>query len=150
MTVQSLALLFQTLERETWENLRRLSLSAAGGGLAISFLILQIDGAREPDVFPFDVFSWTWGALLAALFLGLSSYLWRAGGLRWMIRTVAELDPETELQVRGGMRWPTFVERTSVVLSVVAISVAFTLLVIAGFSLNEAGPPSPPMATPIP
>ena len=148
MTRQSLSFRYADLEIATWGNLRRMSLSAAGGGLAISFLVLQIDGAREPDVFPFPVFSWIWVALLVALFLGMSSYLWRASGLRNLVRlsTAATDDPHRPFRVSGSLSWQSRVERTSVVLAVLAIVVAFTLLVIAGFSLIEVGAAPPPIA----
>lgn len=146
-TGQNLGLQFQGLEREAWESLRRLSLSAAGGGLAISFLVLRIDGARAPGTFPFAVLPLTWVFLLVALFLGLASYLWKVGGLREGVRRFASLDPGTELYVDPDLRWWNVAERAFVLLSVLAVAAAFTLLVIAGFSLNEAGPPPPSTPT---
>ena len=148
ISAQSYALRLVDLEHAAWENLRRLSLSAGGGGLALSFLVLQIDEAREPDVFPFDIFPWIWGALLVALLLGLSSYLWRVSNLRRAIwaSTATSL---RGVRLVGRIPYLAIAERTSVVLSVLAIAAAFTFLVIAGYSLSEAATSSIP-ASPTP
>lgn len=150
VTAQSTIVRYLALELETWENLRRLSFGAAGGGLAISFLVLQIEGARAPDVFPFDVFALIWGALLVALVLGLSSYLWRAWGLHVTINQLASLEPAQVLTVASGVSFESKAERAFIVLSVLAIGVAFVVLVVAGWSLREAPMMTSPTSTPTP
>ena len=126
------------LEQGAWENLRRLSLSAGGGGLAIAFLALQVDEVQEPDVFPFAIFPWIWASLLGALMLGLSSYVWRVGNLRWAAVHVMKADPQEREHFAGRLPRLAVAERAFVILSVLSIAAAFTLLVIVGFSLSEA------------
>ena len=60
-------------ENDAWDGMRRVALAAAGGGLAISFLVLQIkefDGdvylwfPRGTLLFHFATFPWIWTSLL--------------------------------------------------------------------------------------
>ena len=84
-------------EFEVWEGMHRVALSAAGGGLAISFLVFQIDGAAQLDVW----FLGIWGTLLLALVFGFASYGLRAMVARQVRRNVGAQNSETRMMWAG-------------------------------------------------
>ena len=119
-------------ERDTWEGARRLVLSASAGGLAISFLVFNIQGARQLDVFPV-----LWITLVVALFLGLLSYGWQALGLRIAVLMLARVPSDVPPVMHPSpVPWPFVLVRVFIAASAVAVSLAFVLIVAAGFSLR--------------
>ena len=119
-------------ERDTWEGARRLVLSASGGGLAISFLVFNIPGARSLDVFPV-----LWITLAVALLFGLLSYGWQALGLRIAVWTLARVPADfPPVMHPSPVPWPFVLVRVFIVASAFAVSLAFALIVAAGFSLR--------------
>ena len=119
-------------ERDTWEGARRLVLNASAGGLAISFLVFNIQGARQLDVFPV-----LWITLAVALLLGLLSYGWQAFGLRIAVFRLRGVPVDSPPVMHPSpVPWPFVLVRAFIVASGFAVSLAFALIVAAGFSLR--------------
>ena len=130
--VTSILMRYLDAERDTWEGARRLVLNASAGGLAISFLVFNIEGARQLDVFPV-----LWITLAVALLLGLLSYGWQALGLRIAVLTLARVPPDfPPVMHPSPVPWPFVLVRGFIVASGLAVSLAFALIVAAGFSLG--------------
>ena len=55
------------LETGSWDSLRNRSFTLSASALGLSFLTLQIDKPKEPDLIPWDVLLWSIGLLLASM-----------------------------------------------------------------------------------
>ena len=126
------------MENDAWDGMRRVALAAAGGGLAISFLVLQIKDSGfdvylwlfDTLLFHFAVFPWLWTALLATMLLGLVSYGLRAWGMRRTLKNPPRSmeDPLPKMIVA---------ERVLIAAAGVMVFVAFVLIVLAGIVLRQ-------------
>ncbi len=140
-TTQPMLVRYLDLENDAWDGMRRVALGAAGAGLAISFLVLQIkDSGFDGDVylwfprgtllFHFAVFPWLWTALLATMLLGLVSYGIRAIAAR---RAVRRVRLESTL-VAPAPPLPKVIvaERAFIATAGFTVFLAFVLIVLAG------------------
>ena len=126
------------MENDAWDGMRRVALAAAGGGLAISFLVLAIKDSGfdvylwflDTLLFHFPVFPWLWAALLATTLLVLVSYGLRAWGIRRAIKNAPRSadDPLPKMIVA---------ERVLIAAAGVMVFVAFVLIVLAGIVLRQ-------------
>ena len=123
-TMQPMLVRYLDLENDTWDGMRRVALGAAGAGLAISFLVIDIAGAR------LDVFPWVWAALLVTLLLGLFSYGLRAWASRRAVKAVRLTS--TLVAPVPLMPWAIIAERMFITAAGGAVFVAFVLIVVAG------------------
>ena len=135
---------FEDLEERAWQDMRRVILTASGGGLAISFLIFQIEGGPQLSELP-----WAWSLLLAALIFAGGSYGFRLVFLRVHAAHVRNLRAKSEaggpgaapnLVVVPGGYWTVLetLERGSVIIAGILTLAAFAALILSGFSLREA------------
>jgi len=126
------------LENDAWDGMRRVALAAAGGGLAISFLVLQIKDSGfdvylwlfDTLLFHFAVFPWLWTALLTTMLLGLVSYGLRAWGVRRTIKS-----PPRSME--GPLPKMVVAERALIAAAGVMVFAAFVLIVLAGIVLRQ-------------
>ncbi len=126
------------LESDAWDGMRRVALAAAGGGLAVSFLVLAIKDSGfdvylfflDTLLFQFPVFPWLWTALLTTMLLVLVSYGLRAWGIRRAIKS-APRSPDDPL--------PKMVVAERVLIAAAGVMVfgAFVLIVLAGIVLRQ-------------
>ena len=126
------------MENDAWDGMRRVALAAAGGGLAISFLVLAIKDSGfdvylwflDTLLFHFPVFPWLWTALLTTMLLGLVSYGLRAWGIRRTLKSPPRSadDPLPKMVVA---------ERALIAAAGVMVFVAFVLIALAGIVLRQ-------------